>query len=205
MNSIFKELIEIGVNIDAIKTLLKDPRFDPSSNDNYAIRHTCKRNYVELTDILLKHKKIDPTIMENNPIRNASKNGHIAVVKLLLLDSRVNPADKNNFAIRFAMSSNHIEVVKFLIPKVDISKITDDKIRLQIENIVFQMKLEEQVHILSQNKIEEPKNKQITSVNILSREEAVIEITRLMKNFQISKIGLKDNEVMLKYTNVEIK
>jgi hypothetical protein len=153
----------------------------------------------ELVTLLLQDGRVNPADKNNFAIRNAASQGKLDVVKILLGDNRIDLHAEDNYAIRLAMANNHTEVVRFLIPKVDISKITNEKARAQIENIATQMKLEEQMRNIMQN------NETNKSANILSREDAVIEITRLMENFHILKIGKNGTDITLKYKNVEIK
>jgi hypothetical protein len=41
-------------NILAVNSLLKDPRVDPSTYNNYAIRKACEKGYKEVVETLLQ-------------------------------------------------------------------------------------------------------------------------------------------------------
>jgi len=110
---LFEECLPNKVN--CIKYLLKDIRFDPSINNNFAIRvASMNGNFDVVNLLLLSDLRIDPGA-DNHAIRLASLNGHIEVVKLLLSDSRVDPSAENNYAIRIASAKGHIDVVKLLL------------------------------------------------------------------------------------------
>src|SRR5438045_1490940 len=77
---------------------------------------------------LLESRQVDPGANDNRAIKIASELDLLEVVKLLLQDERVDPSAEDNFAIKIALQNGHTEVVKELISRIDISKITDDKI-----------------------------------------------------------------------------
>jgi ankyrin repeat protein len=99
----------------AVISLLKDPRIDPSVEDNFAIRYASQNGYKAIVEILLKDNRVKPEDQHNYAIRWASTNGHKEIVEILLKDSRVNPADKSNYAIRYATMNGHKEIVKILL------------------------------------------------------------------------------------------
>lgn len=75
-------------HIEVVKLLLKDDRFDPVVDNNYAIRKASEHGHVEVVKLLLQDPRVDPTVDNNYTIKYASKNGYVEVVKLLLQDSR---------------------------------------------------------------------------------------------------------------------
>jgi ankyrin repeat protein len=108
-------------NLTEVKRLLKDPRVDPSTDDNYAIRHTSVYGHIEIVSLLLKDPRADPSAYDNLSIRWASYEGHTEIVRLLLKDPRVDPSTGGNYAIRFASGEGHLEIVRLLLkdPRVD--------------------------------------------------------------------------------------
>ncbi len=69
-----------------VELLLKDPRVDPSSNNNYAIRKASKNGCVKMVGLLLQDSRVDPP---SDTIEVASNHGHIEIVRLLLLDEYI--------------------------------------------------------------------------------------------------------------------
>jgi hypothetical protein len=88
--------------------------FDPSTCNNYAIRHVCSKGDWKALDRLLQDKRINPATNNNLCLRWSCRNGFVDAVKLLLNDSRVNPSDKDNYAINWAVSQGHADVVQGL-------------------------------------------------------------------------------------------
>jgi ankyrin repeat protein len=105
--------------IDELKTKVNDG-WNPSYDDNYAIRYAAEYGRVEMVKLLLADDRVDPSVNDNFAIQLAAENGHIEVVKLLLADDRVDPSARGNYAIRFAAETGHIEMVKLLL--------TDDRV-----------------------------------------------------------------------------
>ena len=75
------------------KLLKEDSSFDPSAEDNHAIKKASKNGHNDLVKILLQDNRVDPSAENNCAISSASRNGHNEVVKLLLQDQRVDPSD----------------------------------------------------------------------------------------------------------------
>jgi hypothetical protein len=73
----------------AVKSLLKDPRIDPSAYNNYAIRSASERGFQEIVEILLKDNRVNPADDNNWAIRWARIHDHKEIVEMLLQDSRV--------------------------------------------------------------------------------------------------------------------
>jgi hypothetical protein len=68
----------------AVNSLLKDPRIDPSVNENYAIRYASDNGYKEIVEVLLQDRRVDPAAQNNCAIRWSSCHGHLEIVALLL-------------------------------------------------------------------------------------------------------------------------
>ncbi len=64
-------------NILAVRSLLQDPRVDPSADNNYAIRMASMSGYTEVVELLLRDSRVDPSVNDNDPIRKASKYGYV--------------------------------------------------------------------------------------------------------------------------------
>jgi hypothetical protein len=91
----------------AVISLLKDPRIDPSINDNKAIRYACDYGQKEIVEILLQDHRVDPSTKHNEAIQWACEHGHKEIVEMLLKDKRVDPSDDNNFCILEASSKGY--------------------------------------------------------------------------------------------------
>ena len=97
-NSLLGYTCEKGY-VKIVKLLLSDPRVDPTTNYNYAIRFASEKGHLEVVKLLLSDHRVDPTAKNNESIRLAAKNGHDKVVSLLLADPRVDHTSKDNAEI----------------------------------------------------------------------------------------------------------
>src|SRR3989304_4010307 len=61
--------------IDHIKLLLRDPKFNPSYDNNSAIQYACQRQLVKVVKLLLQDSRVDPSVDKNYSIRYACSNG----------------------------------------------------------------------------------------------------------------------------------
>ena len=61
-----------------MKLLLKHPRVDPTTDDNYAIRWASLQGHWEVVKLLLEDSRVN-----SSAIQEASLHGHWEVVKLL--------------------------------------------------------------------------------------------------------------------------
>lgn len=89
--------------------------FDPSINNNLAIRLASRNCYTAAVELLLKDPRVDPSVKINEAIRRAALYGNGAIVRLLLQDKRVNPSANMNQAIMSAAVRGHTGVVKLLL------------------------------------------------------------------------------------------
>ena len=101
-----------------VKTLLSDPRVDPSSEIN--LYSSSANGRIEVVKLLLADPRVDPR--QSDCISVAAEYGNLAVVKALLADGRANPCADDNYAIQMAYQNEHTEVVRLLLadPRVDI-------------------------------------------------------------------------------------
>ena len=123
--------INQGNTDDVIKLLKKG--FNPSLDDNYAIKWASEYGHIEIVKLLLADKRVDPSDNNNLAIRWASYKGHLEVVKLLLADKRVDPSAENNYAIRWASNNDLLEVVKLLLTD---KRVYNKAIELNQKNIL---------------------------------------------------------------------
>jgi ankyrin repeat protein len=70
-------------NIDIVKLLLKDKRFDLSESEFMAFRYASQYGHIEVIKLLLKQKGIKINTCENYAIVNAFINKHTSIVNLL--------------------------------------------------------------------------------------------------------------------------
>ena len=114
--------------LEIVKILMQDKRVDPSAENNLAIKRASLKGHLEIVTILMQDKRVDPSAENNQAIKWASCNGHLEIVKILMQDKRVDPSAEDNLAIRYASQNGYLETVKILIPRIDLGKITDNKI-----------------------------------------------------------------------------
>lgn len=98
-----------------VELLLKNPRVDPSANDNLAIHVASQNGHSEVVELLLQDPRVDPAARDNFAIRVASQYGHYEVVKLLLQDPRVDPTANDNNAVDMAIRNCYRETAKLLL------------------------------------------------------------------------------------------
>ena len=84
-----------------VKLFFADPRVDPSSRDNEAIRESSSNGHFTVVKLLLADPRVDPTAKYNEAISSACTNGKFDVVNLLLADPRVYPSTDYNDVIRW--------------------------------------------------------------------------------------------------------
>jgi hypothetical protein len=114
----------------AVASLLRDPRIDPSRNENHAIRLACD-GHQEITEMLLKDPRVDPSVYNSLTIQNASYKGHTAIVEMLLKDKRVDPSVYNNYAIRYASRNGHERIVEMLLQDTRVDPSDGDNAAIQ--------------------------------------------------------------------------
>jgi hypothetical protein len=104
-----------------VELFLVDPRVDPTSEDNRAIRYASRNGHESVVKLLLADPRVDPAALDNDAIRCASQRGHANVVKVLLAEPRVDPAALDNDAIQLATRGRHVRVLKTLLadPRTD--------------------------------------------------------------------------------------
>ena len=108
-------------HLHILERLLKDPRVDPSANDNFTIRKASINGHLPILERLLQDPRVDPSAADNLPLRGGCMRGHLHIVERLLQDSRVDPSANDNLAIHLASENGHLAVVERLLqdPRVD--------------------------------------------------------------------------------------
>lgn len=108
-------------DFDHVKELLT--KYDPSVEDNFALRLACYYNRVKIVKLLLNDKRVDPSLKNNHALRLACYYGNTEIVKILLKDKRVVPSAEENKAIRIAFKRNHKSIVRLLIndPRIELN------------------------------------------------------------------------------------
>lgn len=98
-----------------VDRLLRDPRTDPSVDDNCAVVNACSDGQVAVVARLLQDPRVDPSASDNMAVKWASRNGHLAIVDMLLRDPRVNPSADENEALCYACLRGNIAVANQLL------------------------------------------------------------------------------------------
>jgi ankyrin repeat protein len=133
--------------VQMIETLIHKHGFDPSFNDNAAIKFVSEKGVADVAAVLLSDPRVDPTVNGNNPIELAITHNHPDVVRVLLADPLQRVVPEDNDMLEFAIKKNVPDVVRVLLadPRVDPSFDTNNAFRLacqlgflEIVNILLQ-------------------------------------------------------------------
>jgi len=95
--------------------------FDPSTNDNAAIKLACKTNDLKRVKSLLLDSRVDPSSNFNEPLQIACREGFVEVIKELLKHEAVDPTIgiPSNLAsrniLKFCCENNYIESTRALL------------------------------------------------------------------------------------------
>lgn len=103
--------------VKMVEILIKDPKVDPGTNNNAAIRWASKKGYLKIVKELLEDERVDPGDYYNYAISLASAEGHLKVVRMLLKDTRVDPSSNDNWTIRVTMERGWPENKTLLVVK----------------------------------------------------------------------------------------
>lgn len=86
---------------DVVRSFVVDPTFDPSFNDNEAIRRASRlKGRTSIIKLLLYNSKVDPAARDNEAIREAAANGDQRTVFALLASGKVDPGARDSEALR---------------------------------------------------------------------------------------------------------
>jgi ankyrin repeat protein len=102
-------------HVEIVDYLLRHAMFDPSVDDNHAVRMAADCGHLAVVDRLLQDKRVDPSADNNYAVGLAAENGHLAVVERLLQDPRVDPSARDNYAVRGAALNGHLAVIDLLM------------------------------------------------------------------------------------------
>jgi ankyrin repeat protein len=123
-------------HVDVVDCLLRHAMFDPSADDNRAIRLAAGNGHIAVVERLLQDLRVDPSADDSFAVRQAAANGHLAVVERLLQDARVDSSAVGNYAVRWAAKNGHLAVIERLLqdPRVNPSAVDNYAIRLAAES-----------------------------------------------------------------------
>jgi ankyrin repeat protein len=138
IRTIFLNCCRKGGPLDVIKYIIYIKNIDPSANNDFAIRHSCRENHLEVVKLLLSDPRVDPGACDNHAIVWASYKGYLDLMKLLLPDSRVNPQS----GVRWALKYGNYEVAKLLLsdPRVDPHQVLDGQVNMEIMKLLSDIK-----------------------------------------------------------------
>ena len=107
-------------DIDLLKFLLEDGRFDPNEKGGdyhtTAIESACQDGYDEIVKLLL----FDPRVrLEKDLLQRACGHGNLSIVKLLLEDVRIDPNEEGciyaNTALYTTCKYGHLDILNILL------------------------------------------------------------------------------------------
>jgi hypothetical protein len=113
-------------HVDVVDCLLRHAMFDPSADDNRAIKVAAMNGHLVVVERLLRDERVDPSADNNEAIRAAAHFGHLTVVDWLLQDLRVDPSADDNYAVRWAACWGHLAVVERLLQDKRVDPSADD-------------------------------------------------------------------------------
>ncbi len=107
--------------------------FDPSYDNNRALRIACLKASSKVVTLLLAHPLVDPSDQQNlafiTVCLEASKNTsgigigpHLDVLEQLMKHPKVDPSDQHNAALHTALSNNNDRVAEILLKDARVKK-----------------------------------------------------------------------------------
>jgi hypothetical protein len=111
-----------------VKLLLKDPRVDPTDNDNKALLEAIRRRRTEVVKLLLDDKRIDPNYNDNEAIKLAVDLKIAQMVELLAFHPRMIKSRGYFVAFERACRRGGARIVGMLLldPRINVSILNDD-------------------------------------------------------------------------------
>lgn len=100
--------------------LLREPCFDPSAKENFAIITASEYGLFDIVKRLMQDERTDPSARENEAVTRAAENGYVEIVDLLLED------EANKFPIGLAVAEGHLLVVETLLQDMRVDPSDDD-------------------------------------------------------------------------------
>lgn len=98
-----------------VELLLRDPRVDPSADDNFLLVWACENCDWNLLHCLLDDPRVDPSARSSKALQNAARSGRLPLVDRLLSDPRVCISVPANGALVVAAENGHDAVVERLL------------------------------------------------------------------------------------------
>lgn len=91
-------------------------RTDPSFNDNYPIRITCKKGNVNILKALMKEDGVSVYCQNNKPIRSACENNHTEIVETLLNseNKKIDISVDDHYCLYQSIKNNNLKLFKIL-------------------------------------------------------------------------------------------
>lgn len=152
---------------ETVKLLLDSKYFDPSSNNNIAIRIASQKGYDEIVTMLLNDDRVDPSDKSNDSLIQAITGGLLSIVKLLLSHPKIDPSARNNHALKTAVRWKRLDIINELINHKQLRCINFD-INKYLEKQGYIVELEKDSHI--NNNIAELENDQINNITELEND-----------------------------------
>lgn len=103
--------------------------YDPSVNNNLAIREASKKGNFDLVKHLLRDPRVDPTANDNEAFRSAVTGNFVDIVKLLLKDPRVDPTANDNEAFFFTIHKKNASDPEITTLLFNDKRVVDPEIR----------------------------------------------------------------------------
>lgn len=100
---------------DELVFILKRKEFDPSRDNNLAIRVASRYGRSKIVYMLLKDSRVDPTVNNCFALYSATYFRHLRVVQLLLKDGRSDPTIGSNAPLRIAIKGNQPKIVNLFL------------------------------------------------------------------------------------------
>ncbi len=101
--------------VETVRLLLEDERFDPSDDENEALKIASVHGYITLVKILLQDERVRSTADKSLMFKYAAQDDHVNVAKLLLLYKETDPSLDDNSLFRDACKRNALGTVKMLL------------------------------------------------------------------------------------------
>eukprot|EP01118_Nematostelium_gracile_P006599 TRINITY_DN2121_c0_g5_i1.p1 TRINITY_DN2121_c0_g5~~TRINITY_DN2121_c0_g5_i1.p1 ORF type:complete len:393 (-),score=78.12 TRINITY_DN2121_c0_g5_i1:34-1167(-) len=205
---------ELGI-LSVVNTLLKDPRLDPSWNQNKALEIANSNGQCDIVKRLLQDKRVDPSFDDNKLFINACKRDYLDIVNLLLEDNRVDPTAQKDLPLQSAACGGHIEIVKRLLqhPKVNPNegchtfgnRDFDEKDIGVPLTLAIQNKDLDLVNLLLENEKVDPTVHNNEAIRMASERENVKILKRLLQDPRVDPSDFKNDAIKIasQYGNPE--
>ncbi|KAI9339295.1 hypothetical protein BDR26DRAFT_862187 [Obelidium mucronatum] len=113
-NRTFRWSARLGY-INAVKSLLHNPRVDPTDLDHYAVASTPEDEQPEILSLLLADPRMSPISQNYLALRWACDHDHLETIRILLADSRVDPENNNNYCMITLLKRGQVELARSIL------------------------------------------------------------------------------------------